>query len=78
MDDGALLSISRVNCHSFIHILKYTIKQHFYAHDKFVRVRQSRPLDKFMQFLFMRSSALSIVAYGTIKIYAVKIYATCA
>ena len=25
-----------------------TVKQHFYARDKFVRIRQNRPLDKFM------------------------------
>ena len=25
---------------------KHNIKRHFYAHDKFVRVRQSKPLDK--------------------------------
>ena len=31
-----------------------------------MRVCQNGPLDKFMQFLFMRSSALCIVTYGTI------------
>ena len=35
-------------------------------------------LDKFMRFLFTRSSALSIVTYGAIKIYAVQIYVTSA
>ena len=29
------------------------------------------PLDKFMRFLFMRSSVLCIVTYGVIKIYVI-------
>ena len=32
-----------------------------------MRIHQNRPLDKFMRFLFMLSSALCIVTYGTIK-----------
>ena len=42
-----------------------------------MQICQIRPLDKFMQFLFMHSSALGTVMYGAIKIYAVQIYATC-
>ena len=38
-------------------------KWHFYVHDKFMRIRQNRPLDK-----FMHSSILCIVMYGTRKI----------
>ena len=40
-----------------------------------MRICQNGPLDKFMRFLFMHSSALSIVTvtYGAIKIYAVQI-----
>ena len=57
-----------------------TIKQHFYVREKFMKIRQNEPLDKFMWFLFMRSSmtssVLCIVTYGAIKIYAVQIYAT--
>ena len=34
------------------------------------------PFDKFIRFLFVHSSALCIVMYGVIKIYAVQIYAT--
>ena len=41
---------------------------------KFVK---NGPLDKFMRFLFMHSSALCIVTYGAIKNYAVQIYAIC-
>ena len=37
-----------------------------------------KPLDKFMQFLFMGFSALCIITYGMIKIYAIQIYATSA
>ena len=32
-----------------------------------MRICQNGPLDKFMQFLFMRSSTLCKVIYGTIK-----------
>ena len=38
-----------------------------------MQICQNGPLDKFMRLLFMRSSALCIVMYGTIKIYAVQI-----
>ena len=38
-----------------------------------MRICQNGPLDKFMQFLFMRFSTLCIVTYGTIKNYAVQI-----
>ena len=41
-----------------------------------MRICQNRPLDKFMQLLFMRSSTL--LMYGVIKVYAVQIYVTCA
>ena len=41
-----------------------------------MRIRRNGPLDKFTQFLFMRTSASYIVMYGVIKIYALKIYAT--
>ena len=47
-----------------------------YAHEKFMQICQNRPLDKFMRFLFMHSSAFCIATYGVIKIYAVQIYAT--
>ena len=40
-----------------------TVKQHFYALDKFIGIR---PLDN-----FMRSSSLYIETYGAIKIYVV-------
>ena len=55
-----------------------TVKRHFSACEKFMRICQNWPLDKFMRFLYMRSSVLCIVTYGAIKIYAVQIYATCA
>ena len=41
-----------------------------------MRIRQNGPLDKFMRFLFMRSSIQCIVTYGAIKIYVVQIYVT--
>ena len=47
------------------------VKRHFYVCDKFMRIRQNRPLDK-----FMHSSVLWIVTYDAIKIYTVQIYAT--
>ena len=64
-------------------LLQPTVKRHFYARKKFMQMCQNGPLDKFMRFLFMRflfmhSSALCIVTYGAIKIYAVQIYVTCA
>ena len=43
----------------------------FYAREKFMRICQNGPLDKSMRFVFMRSCALCIATYGTIKIYAV-------
>ena len=46
----------------------YTVKRHFYAHEKIIRNCQNEPLDKFMQFLFMCSSTLCIATYGAIKI----------
>ena len=49
----------------------YTVKRHFYAREKFMQICQNGPLDKFMRFLFMYSSALCIVTYGAIKIYVV-------
>ena len=55
-----------------------TVKQHFYACEKFMQICQNGPIDKFMQFLFMHSSALCIVTYGAIEIYAAQIYVTCA
>ena len=55
-----------------------TVKRHFYVGDKFMWIRQNRPLDKFIWFLFMRCSALCIVTHGTIKIYVVQICATSA
>ena len=36
--------------------------------DKFMRIHQNGPLDKFMQFLFMHSSILCIVMYGAINL----------
>ena len=59
-----------------IHVHVYTVKQYFYACEKFRRIFQNGPLDKFMRFLFMCFSALSIVTYGTIKIYVIQFYAT--
>ena len=47
--------------------IECTVKRHFYAREKFMRICQNGPLDKFMRFLFMRSSALCIVMYGVIK-----------
>ena len=41
-----------------------------------MRICHNWPVDKFIQFLFVRSSALCIVMYGMIKINAVQIYAT--
>ena len=46
--------------------------------EKFMRICQNGPLDNFMQFVFVRSSASCIVMYGAIKIYAVQIYETSA
>ena len=43
-----------------------------------MQICQNGPIDKFMRFLFMRSSALCMVEYGMIIIYVVQIYATCA
>ena len=37
-----------------------TVKQHFYVHDKFMRICPNVPLDKFMQFLFVRSSVCNV------------------
>ena len=48
-----------------------TIKRDLYARDKFMRICQNGPLDKFMWLLFMQSSVLCIVTYSAIKIYAV-------
>ena len=42
-----------------------TVKQHFSACDKFMRICQNRPIDKFMWFLFMYSSTLCIVTYAS-------------
>ena len=39
-----------------------------------MRICKNGPLDKFMRFLFMPSSALCIVTYGVIKIYVEQIY----
>ena len=61
-----------------VYKLIITVKRHSYACEKFMQICQNGPLDKFMRFLFMRSSTLCIVTYGAIKIYAVQIYATCA
>ena len=41
--------------------------RHFYVHEKFMRICQNWPLDKFMQCLFKYASALYIVMYGAIK-----------
>ena len=43
-----------------------------------MQIHQKDPLDKFVPFLFMHSSALCILAYGAIKIYVAQIYVTCA
>ena len=61
-----------------VYIMSITVKQHFYVREKFMRISQNRPLVKLMQILFMQSSALCIVTYGVIKIYAVQIYTTSA
>ena len=55
----------------------YTIKHHFYAREKFMRICRNGSLDKFIRFLLIRSSALCIVTYGVIE-NAVQIYATSA
>ena len=44
-----------------------TVRQYFYMCGKFMRICQNGTLVKFMQFLFMHSSALCIVTYGAIK-----------
>ena len=62
----------------YVCIYMYTIKRHFYAREKFMQICQNGPLDKYIRFLFMRSSTSCRVTYGTIKIYVVQIYATCA
>ena len=36
----------------------YIVKRHFYAREKLMQIYQNGPLDKFIRFLFMRSSAL--------------------
>ena len=58
------------NTHKFYMYMMYmyTVKRHFYAGDKIMRICQNGPLDKFMHFLFMCSSVLCIETYGTIKI----------
>ena len=48
-------------------IIWHIIKQHFYVCDKFTWICQNGPLDKFMQFLYMRSSVLCIAMYGARK-----------
>ena len=48
----------------------YHMKRHFYARDKFMRIRQNG--------FRMHSSTLCIVTYGVIKNYAVQIYVICA
>ena len=56
----------------------HTVERHYHACEKFMLICWNRPLDKFMQFSFVRSSTLCIVMYGMIKIYVVQIYAICA
>ena len=47
----------------------HTIKQHFYARDKFVRNHQNKALYAIHDCCnFMRSSVLCMVTYGAIKI----------
>ena len=41
-----------------------------------MRICRNWPVDKFIRFLFVRSSTLCIVMYDVIKINAVQIYAT--
>ena len=56
-------------------LTKDTMKWHFYTRDKFMRIRQNEPLDKFMWF----SGILCIVTYyGMVKNYEVQIYVTSA
>ena len=45
----------------WLHDFNLTIKRHFYACEKFMRIYQNGSLDK-----FMHSKALCIVTYGTI------------
>ena len=47
--------------------VSHTVKQHLYAHDKFMRIYQNSPLDKFMH------SNVQLT-HGMIKIYALQIY----
>jgi hypothetical protein len=61
-----------------VHYGTPTVKRHFYAREKIMRIGQNGPLDKFTRFLFMRLNVPCIAMYGVIKIYARQIYATAA
>ena len=60
--DTAKENLDSHNIQTGRYIVLYTIKRHFYARDKFMRICQNGSLDKFMRFLFMHSSALCIVS----------------
>ena len=64
-------SVGGVHWNNFV-----TVKRHFYAREKCMRIWQNWPLEEFMRILFMRSSTLCTVTYDEIEIYAVQIYAT--
>ena len=53
-----------------------TVKQHFYVRGKFMQTHQNRPVNNLCDFYLRVLGVLCIVTYGTIKIYAVQIYAT--
>jgi hypothetical protein len=59
-------------------ILVYTVKRHFYAREKIMRIGQNGPIDKCTRFLFMCLNVPCIAMYGAIKIYARQLYATAA
>jgi hypothetical protein len=55
-----------------------TVKRHFYAREKIMRMGQNGPLDKFTPFLFMRQNVPCVAMYGAMKIYARQFYVTAA
>ena len=55
-----------------------TIKVHFSAREKIMRISQNRPLEKFMRFLFMHLNIACITNIWHDNIYADTIYATTA
>ena len=53
-----------------------TVKVHFSVHEKIMRINQNRPLEKFIQFLFMCLNVACIINIWRNNVYAKQIYAT--